>query len=86
VQDLPLQVRLVHHVVVDDPDPPTPRRQVERDRRSQPAGSINSTFDLSSFAWPVSPTSGIKSAAVPALRVREAHGHVQRKPRVLPSE
>ena len=61
VRDLPLQVRLVDDVGVDDPErADAGRREVERGGEPRPPAPISRMRASSSLSWPSSPISGIR--------------------------
>ena len=87
MQDLPLQVRLVHHVVVDDPQPPDARRgQVERRRRAQPARADQQHLGLEQLRLARLAHLGDEqvAAVAVALRVGEPERNLDGKSRILP--
>ena len=61
VQDLPLQVRVVDDVLVDDAErADAGGGQVEAGGRAEAARADHQTLEESSFSWPASPTSGMR--------------------------
>ena len=87
VEDLALEVGLVDHVVVHDPDPPhARRRQIQRGRRSEPAGADQQHLRLEQLRLPR--LADLRDQEMPAvarpLRVGETDRRLEREAGVLP--
>src|SRR5205814_9289243 len=87
VQDLPLQVRLVDHVVVDDAESSYARgSEVERRRRAESPCADEQYLRLEQLRLPPFADLGdeqVTAVAIP-LRVSQPERHFDRQPSVLP--
>ena len=75
VDDLALEVRVVHDVGVDDPERPDARgREVERGRRAEPAGADQEDAGVEQLLLALLPDLGDEQVARVALPLRRCEG------------